>query len=136
MNKKYTYEFVNETVDIEISEDWIEVLENKDREEYNSNKKETRRHLKLDATIDNTEWVRDEKADPKNICEELSGDEVLINKLTKILTEKQFNAFEKVCLNRYTEQEYADMVGITQQAAHRLVSDAKKRLKKMMFPNI
>ena len=32
MNKKYVYEFVNETVEIEISEEWEAVLKEIDRE--------------------------------------------------------------------------------------------------------
>ena len=132
MNKTYKYEFVTGTVELEISEEWEKRLKDEDRDEYNSNKRETRRHLKLDASIDSTEWVRDEKADPKNCMEEETSKDILMDKVSRILTEKQFNAFEKICLNRYTEQEYADMVGISQQAAHRLVADAKKRLIKYL----
>ena len=132
MNKIYKYEFVTGTVELEISEEWEKRLKDEDRDEYNSNKKETRRHLKLDASIDGTEWVRDDKADPKNCMEEETSKDILMDEVSRILTEKQFNAFEKICLNRYTEQEYADMVGISQQAAHRLVADAKERLIKYL----
>ena len=42
---KTKYEFVNgEVVEIEVSEEWAEVLAELDRQEYNNDKKETRRH--------------------------------------------------------------------------------------------
>ena len=46
---KIKYEFANETVEIEVSEDWGNILIDLDREEYNVNHKETRRHCSLDA---------------------------------------------------------------------------------------
>ena len=46
---KYKYEFANENKTIEISEEWISVLEELDRLEYNNNHAETRRHVSLVA---------------------------------------------------------------------------------------
>ena len=129
MNKTYKYEFVNETVEIEVSEEWEKRLKGEDRDEYNSNKKETRRHLKLDASIDSTEWVKDEKNNPNNVVEEEDIEKSLMENISRILTDKQFNAFEKICINRYTEEEYAGMVGISQPVAHKTVTRAKEKIK-------
>ena len=46
---KYNYEFLDETVEIEISEEWAAVLYEFDKREYNNNHTETRRHITLDA---------------------------------------------------------------------------------------
>ena len=129
MNKIYKYEFVTGTVEVEISEEWNEFLEDRDREEYNSNKKETRRHLKFDSSIDCTEWVKDDKADPNILVEEEDIEKSLMENISRILTDKQFNAFEKICINRYTEEEYAEMVGISQPVAHKTVTRAKEKIK-------
>lgn len=46
---KIKYEFANEIVEIEVDEDWGNILINLEREEYNINHKETRRHCSLEA---------------------------------------------------------------------------------------
>jgi len=52
---KIKYEFNNETVTIEVEDQWATVLIDLDREEYNANHRETRRHCSLDAlNLDDT----------------------------------------------------------------------------------
>ena len=52
---KIKYEFANETVTIEVEDQWATVLVELDREEYNDNHRETRRHCSLDAlNLDDT----------------------------------------------------------------------------------
>ena len=46
---KIKYQFATETVEIEVSDDWGNLVIDLDRQEYNNNHKETRRHLSLDA---------------------------------------------------------------------------------------
>ncbi len=46
---KIKYEFVNETVEIEVSDEWGSILIDLDRQEYNDNHRETRRHCSLEA---------------------------------------------------------------------------------------
>jgi RNA polymerase sigma-70 factor (ECF subfamily) len=47
---KLTYTFANgETSEIEVTEDWAAVVMELDRQTYNLNQKETRRHCSLDA---------------------------------------------------------------------------------------
>ena len=42
---KIKYQFANETVTIEVEDQWATVLVDLDREEYNDNHRETRRYL-------------------------------------------------------------------------------------------
>ena len=51
---KYKYDFCNEAVEIDVPEEWAQVLQNLDREEYNNNQKETRRNISLE-TFDSDE---------------------------------------------------------------------------------
>jgi len=52
---KIKYEFNNETVTIEVEDQWATVLIDLDREEYNDDHRETRRHCSLDAlNLDDT----------------------------------------------------------------------------------
>ena len=46
---KIKYHFATETVEIEVSDDWGNLVIDLDRQEYNNDHKETRRHLSLDA---------------------------------------------------------------------------------------
>ena len=45
---KVKYQFVNETVEIEVDKDWSAVITELDRKECNNNKTETRRHCSFD----------------------------------------------------------------------------------------
>ena len=56
MNRKYVYEFVNEAVEIEISEEWETILREEDRMEYNTDHRETRRHEGLDIGMEGGNW--------------------------------------------------------------------------------
>lgn len=52
---KIKYEFANEAVEIEVEEKWATIVLDLDREEYNDNHRETRRHCSLDAmNVDDT----------------------------------------------------------------------------------
>ena len=46
---KIKYEFANETVEVEVSEEWGSIVVDLDRQEYNANHRETRRHCSLEA---------------------------------------------------------------------------------------
>lgn len=46
---KIKYEFATETVEIEVTDDWGSLLVDLDRQEYNNDHKETRRHCSLEA---------------------------------------------------------------------------------------
>lgn len=46
---KIKYEFAAETVEIEVEDSWADVILELDRQEYNANHRETRRHCSLDA---------------------------------------------------------------------------------------
>jgi len=48
---KIQYKFATETVEIEVSEDWGSLVIDLDRQEYNNDHKETRRHMSLDAAM-------------------------------------------------------------------------------------
>lgn len=46
---KIKYQFVTESVEVEIPEEWANFMVELDRQEYNANHRETRRHCSLDA---------------------------------------------------------------------------------------
>lgn len=57
---KIKYEFVTGAVEVEVTDDWGTILVDLDRQEYNINHKETRRHCSLDAyNLDDTLFPSD-----------------------------------------------------------------------------
>ena len=48
---KIKYEFANETIEIEVEEEWADIVIDLDRQEYNVNHKESRRHCSLEAYV-------------------------------------------------------------------------------------
>ncbi len=46
---KIKYQFANDSIAIEVSDDWGNILIDLDRQEYNVNQKETRRHVSLNG---------------------------------------------------------------------------------------
>ena len=71
--KKYEYSFSNERVTIEISDEWAGVLAELDREEYNNDHAETRRHVSLDDGEDG-EWLSTVSGSPERSSVLTTGD--------------------------------------------------------------
>lgn len=46
---KIKYEFATETTEIEVNEEWATILIDLDKQEFNNNRRETRRHNSLDG---------------------------------------------------------------------------------------
>ena len=46
---KIQYKFSSETIEIEVSDEWSEILIDLDRQEYNNDHKETRRHYHMEG---------------------------------------------------------------------------------------
>ena len=127
-----TYEFVTgETVQIEVSGKWEKVLIELDEKERSSDRRETRRHESLDPGME-SEWVRDKAPSPDDIAADNEARERIMRKAAKILTAKQMDAFQKICLEKMIEKEYAKRVGISQPVAHRRVVAAKNKMKKFL----
>ena len=92
-----------------------------------SNRKESRRHESLDTGVE-AEWVRDKAPSPDDIVADDDAKERILRKAAKILTAKQLDAFQKICIERMTEKEYAKRVGISQPVTHRRVVAAKNKM--------
>lgn len=132
MNKTYKYEFVNETVEIEISEEWEEILDEADRKEYNINHRETRRHEGLDLSQESA-WLTDDSINQEEAAVIEEAKQILIRKAERILTEKQFDAFVNVCVNGYSITEYAKMIKTDRSVVCRRVQAAKRRVGNCIF---
>lgn len=127
---KTKYEFVNgEVVEIEVSEEWAEVLKELDRKEYNDNHRETRRHCTLSVQGDQGLWLVDEELDPYVIVEKKENN-IVLHKAMQSLTEKQRDIVSKVYFEGVPIGEYAEIKGISQPVASKRLASAIKNMKK------
>ena len=130
--KKYEYSFSNERVTIEISDEWAGVLAELDREEYNNDHAETRRHVSLDNGEDGT-WLSTEKG--KTLIE-IAGkifslDDRRFVKARRILSKKQSELYESVYDRGDSVGEYAADNNIDQSTASKRNSAVIEKFKKI-----
>ena len=126
---KYNYEFLDETVEIEISEEWAAVLYEFDKREYNNNHTETRRHITLDTVKNNNKAVISPElgmADLMILKEEVQR----VEKALESLSLAQKEVIDAVCYEGMIISDFAALKGISRPAATDRLKKARKKLKK------
>ena len=130
--KQYQYKFTDEVITVEISDEWASVLAELDREEYNNDHAETRRHVSLDNGADG-EWLSTEKG--KTLIEIagkiFSPDDKRFRKGRKALSKKQAELYESVYDRGDSVGEYATDNKIDQSTASKRNSAVIKKFKKI-----
>lgn len=126
MKIKYTYRFNNENLTIEIDQKNYDILVALDREEYNLNRKHSRRHP---VSLENTDYEGDWFADGTDILDDLinkSERERLVNALEK-LKPVQRDLIRTIFFDGLTVNDYAVREGVDHSAiSHRLKTTYKK----------
>ena len=122
----YTYEFTTENKEIEISEEWMKVLEELDREEYNNEHAETRRHTSY-SNGDDGEWMTS-KGNETDLIDKVDAGRLLI-KAKEVLTEIQLSVFIAVAVEGHTFSSFARKQGITKQSAREYYYSAVRKLR-------
>ena len=130
--KQYQYKFTDEVITVEISDEWASVLSELDREEYNNDHAETRRHVSLDNGEDG-DWLSTEKG--KTLIE-IAGkifslDDRRFVKARRILSKKQSELYESVYDRGDSVGEYATDNKIDQSTASKRNSAVIKKFKKI-----
>ena len=104
----YTYEFATDNTEIEISEEWMKVLEDLDRELYNNEHAETRRHVSY-SDGDDAEWLASDNTD--DLFDRIEAGQ-LVDLARQTLTDKQFRVFLAMSVNGHTYTSCAKEMGI------------------------
>lgn len=129
---KIRYQFINESIEIEVSDDWGNILIDLDRQEYNVNQKETRRHVSLNGM----DYEGDIFADEINfeeliLKEEMS--EVLRAAIRKLKPQQQELIYALYLSERPMSQaEYGKQIGIAETSVQQNARRAKARLKEII----
>lgn len=125
---KIKYNFANEAIEIEVDEQWGDVLIDLDRREYNNNHSETRHHTTLHSRPDEGEWFSVEDADLAALFAD-ETDEQRINRAIAQLKPKQQELVAALFFDGLTQAEYAMRKGISQQAVSQQLETVLKKLK-------
>ena len=123
---KYRYGFVDGTEEIEISEEWAAVLREMDREEEANRKKQTRRHISLDAVdYEGEEFAED--GDAETALLEKESDRVA-EEILSSFTDVQRRRVELRMEGR-TFREIGMLEGINFRRVEKSVNQAREKMK-------
>ena len=131
--KQYQYKFTDEVITVEISDEWASVLSELDREEYNNDHAETRRHVSLDDGEDG-EWLSTaKKGEPliRVAGKNFSPDDRRFRKGRKALSKKQMELYESVYDRGDSIGEYAADNSVDPSTASKRNSAVIEKFKKI-----
>jgi len=127
---KVVYKFEKETVEIEVSEKWANIVFDLDRQEYNNDHKETRRHCSFEVYS----CEGHEVADKTNVEEEAlqNVDYKNLYKALEMLEPRQRYLIEEHFFKGRTKTAIAEEEGVTKAAVRQAIERAVKKLRKFL----
>ena len=123
----YDYHFNNETISIDIPDSDYEVLIEMDRLEYNTNHKETRRHVSLEA-YDRDDNQLPASTDVEESCIQRMEIDALQCAMDSLLP-KQRELIQKIFFENQTITSLARLEGVGKSAICERLNRALERLK-------
>ena len=126
---KIKYEFANETITIEVENQWATILVDLDREEYNDNHRETRRHCSLEAlNLDDTYLPSKVDVEADVIR---NADAEKVQATIEQLKPAHRDLIKALFFEGVSTEEYAERCGVTPGAISQRKNTAFKKLKKL-----
>jgi len=130
---KIIYKTATGDIEVEVSQEWADWVENENRIISNQNRKERRNTLHYDESFEYGDWLASDKDNPfYNLCRETP--EMELNRLLKAisrLTEDQQKLIEYVYYRGYSLKAFAETEGLTPMAItkrHRLIIKKLKEI--------
>ncbi len=127
---KISYQFCNETIEIEVDEEWANVLHELDRVEYNANHRETRRHCSLDALNLDDAFLPSEDDTERDAIRNIEAGR--LHEALAQLEPRQRYLIEEIYLKERRLVDLAAELGIDKSAVRHALDRAHKRLKKIL----
>lgn len=128
---EFTYRTATGNITIDVSEEWVAILQDCDRQEENNNLKERRRHYHLEACEYEGSDFAVEDAALDQILEQDAVERMLEPALSH-LSKSQRAAIDAVFYKGMTVKEYADSRGVTGEAITKAKNTALKKMKKIL----
>ncbi len=131
MKIKYTYQFNNENITIEVDEADYEILITLDKEEYNANRKHSRRYP---ISLENADYEGDWFADGTDILGELidKQEKEHIRFALDKLKPAQRDLIRAIYFKGVSVNDYAAQEGVDHSAISHRLKKAYKNLKKLL----
>ena len=127
---KIVYQSVTESIEIEVEEEWAAVVRDLDREEYNNDHRETRRHCSLDALNLDDAYIPS-GVDVEAEVAELMENEQLFAALATLEPEQQ-SLVRRVYLSGDKIVDIAAEEGVSEAAVRHRLQRVFSRLKKIL----
>ena len=127
---KIKYNFANEVIEIEVDEQWGDILIDLDRKEYNNNQAETRRHVSLNA-MDYEGEIFADIADIASMVEQFLQDSAL-HRAIETLLPNQKELLEKIFFKGISAAEIARQEDINKSSVHKRLQRIYEQLKKSL----
>ncbi len=128
---EFTYKTATGNITIDVPEEWVAILKDCDRQEYNNNHTETRRHYHFDAC----EYEGEDFADDDDTIERLLEADAAkrtVDPLLEKLTPVQRDVIDALFYRHMTVTEYAASKGITKASVIDARNAALKKMKKYL----
>ena len=128
---KITYRFADgHAEELEVEQEVAEALKELDRQEYNENHRETRRHVTFDCTEEKS-WLA---VDDQRLSRLLDGppDEIRLRVAINQLEQHHRDLIIAIFYRGIKIVEYARLSGVSQSAISQQLSNAIKKLKKLL----
>ena len=133
---KITYRFADGHVEeMEVEQEVAEALKELDRQEYNNNHRETRRHTALDALEYEGEYFIDQNFSVEGVVLWKQDIGFLLSAIHS-LDAKQQELIIAVFFKRRTVSQIARQSGVSQAAISQRLQTALKNLKKLLKKNL
>ena len=127
---KIRYVFCNEEVEIEVSEELGAIILEMDREEYNNDHTETRRHCSIDALNLNHTYLHSE-VDPETALLEKEARTELYDALRQ-LSPNQRGLIRQLYVERLPYANIAAVKSVDESAVRHAAKRALKKIKKFL----
>ena len=128
---KIQYKFATETISIDVPDDWGEILIDLDRQEYNNEHKETRRHYSLEGKVYEGMDYAVEDPDLEALFAGPTDEERLRTAIQQ-LTPDQQEMVQAIYFENVSVNDYAARMGVTQSAISHRLQTVKKKMKKLL----
>lgn len=124
---QFTYKTATEDITIDVPEEWVAILQDCDRQEYNNDHTETRRHYHLEAC----DFEGLDYADDHDVIGRLL-EQCMLEPALETLTPAQRQVINALFYKGMTAREYADSRGLSEVTVSLTKKTALKKLKKFL----
>lgn len=128
---EFTYKTATGNVTIDVAEEWVAILKDCDRQEYNNDHTETRRHYHLEALeYEGADYGKEDEALERLL--ETDAARSILKPALQALTPKQRDVIEAIFYKGVSVKDYATSRGVTGEAITKTKTAALKKMEKFL----